>query len=454
MQMNCNKGEIKLKRKLLMLLSIMVLITIISTIMIKSLPHSTTETKPEKDTIKVVTTFYPVYMIGLNIADQIDGIEVNSLTDLNTGCLHDYQLTTADMKLVSSADVLIVNGGGMEAFLEDIISNYPNITIINSSEGITMIENDGNEHTATVHEVHAEDVHVEEGNIEEGNIEEEYAEDVKAEDMHVEDANSDKVYGEEGYAEDVHDEKDNISDRYTDVGKTKDENTETELDVDVHVDENQGGKNYADEKHSEEVHAEDEHEHTHSHGEFNSHIWLNPKLYSKQIENIKNGMINFINHKEFENEDKRSQLIKELDQNAQNYIKTVNQLDSEYQNVIDNLTVQSEWNISQKQAVIFHDAFAYLAQRVGIPVAFTVPLDSDTSLSAGDIAAIIDSVKMDHIEYLFTEEQYSDSIARQIEAETGAKVYIIDSVVTGDGSKDSYIKAMQNNLEVVKQAMK
>jgi zinc transport system substrate-binding protein len=87
-------------------------------------------------------------------------------------------------------------------------------------------------------------------------------------------------------------------------------------------------------------------------------------------------------------------------------------------------------------------------------VAFTVPLDSDTALSAGDIAEIIKAVREDNIKYLFTEQQYNDSIAKQIEAETEAKVYIIDSAVTGDGSKDSYLKAMKNNLTVLKEALK
>ena len=82
-------------------------------------------------------------------------------------------------------------------------------------------------------------------------------------------------------------------------------------------------------------------------------------------------------------------------------------------------------------------------------VAFSVPLDSDTALSAGDIAEIINKVKQDNIKYLFTEEQYSDSIAKRIEAETGAKVYIIDSAVTGDGTKDSYLNSMQSNIDML-----
>jgi zinc transport system substrate-binding protein len=62
----------------------------------------------------------------------------------------------------------------------------------------------------------------------------------------------------------------------------------------------------------------------------------------------------------------------------------------------------------------------------------------------------VDSVKKKKIKYLFTEEQFSDTIAKQIAEETDAKVYIIDSAVTGNGDKDSYIKSMQKNIEVLK----
>ena len=129
------------------------------------------------------------------------------------------------------------------------------------------------------------------------------------------------------------------------------------------------------------------------------------------------------------------------------------ELDDEIKDSVEAIALTSDQATEKRQVVIFHDAFAYLANRVGMEVAFTVPLDSDTALSAGDIAKIIDAVKNENIKYLYTEQQYSDSIAKQIATETGAEVRIIDSVVTGDGSKASYLDAMQKNLLVLKEAL-
>ena len=36
--------------------------------------------------------------MALNITDGVDGVLVESMAQQQTGCLHDFQMTTADMK--------------------------------------------------------------------------------------------------------------------------------------------------------------------------------------------------------------------------------------------------------------------------------------------------------------------------------------------------------------------
>ena len=115
-----------MKNKLIYLLLIMVTVAAMGGLMTAMLhKNSDTEAMKGKDKINIVTTIYPVYLIGLNLADQTDQLEITSLINRNTGCLHDYQLTAEDMKVIASADILVINGGGMESFLEDIKANYP-----------------------------------------------------------------------------------------------------------------------------------------------------------------------------------------------------------------------------------------------------------------------------------------------------------------------------------------
>lgn len=93
------------------------------------------------DNILLVTSFYPIYIFTLNIVDGIDEINVSCMAEQNTGCLHDYQILSRDAKLIADADVFIINGAGMETFLEDVYMSNENLRVIDSSKGVRLIEN-------------------------------------------------------------------------------------------------------------------------------------------------------------------------------------------------------------------------------------------------------------------------------------------------------------------------
>ena len=91
--------------------------------------------KPNTSGQSVLTSFYPVYLITQRITNGTE-INVQNMARPQTGCLHDYQLTTLDMRLLSSANVLIINGAGMEhSFIEKAVDET-NINVIDSSEGL------------------------------------------------------------------------------------------------------------------------------------------------------------------------------------------------------------------------------------------------------------------------------------------------------------------------------
>ena len=91
-------------------------------------------TNKNSDKLKIVTSFYPMYIDAINIAGNVEGVEVVNLTQPQTGCLHDYQLTTEDMKTLETADIFIVNGLGMENFLDKVTSARSDLKIIDASK--------------------------------------------------------------------------------------------------------------------------------------------------------------------------------------------------------------------------------------------------------------------------------------------------------------------------------
>ena len=73
----------------------------------------------------VVTSFYPIWLLALDLTRGLDDVSVRNLAAPDTGCLHDYQLQTGDMKVLAEADVFLINGAGMESYLDRVFSAFP-----------------------------------------------------------------------------------------------------------------------------------------------------------------------------------------------------------------------------------------------------------------------------------------------------------------------------------------
>ena len=100
----------------------------------------------ETDKLTVVTSFYPVYLLAQEIVQGAEGIRLENMAQPQTGCLHDYELSISDMKLLETADIFIINGGGMESFLEQALERYPELTVVDTSEGIALLEEEAHHH--------------------------------------------------------------------------------------------------------------------------------------------------------------------------------------------------------------------------------------------------------------------------------------------------------------------
>ena len=87
----------------------------------------------------IVTSFYPIWLLSLNLTHGIENLSVRNLAAPDTGCLHDYQLQTGDMKNLSDADLFLVNGAGMESYLDLVFSAFPELPVAEASTGIDLL---------------------------------------------------------------------------------------------------------------------------------------------------------------------------------------------------------------------------------------------------------------------------------------------------------------------------
>lgn len=99
----------------------------------------------EEADLTIVATTYPVYLFASSVTKDVEGVQVERLNTGETSCLHDYTLSVNDMKLLERADVIAMNGAGLEEFLEDALASSDAV-VIDCSEGVELLENLSHHH--------------------------------------------------------------------------------------------------------------------------------------------------------------------------------------------------------------------------------------------------------------------------------------------------------------------
>lgn len=264
----------------------------------------------EKGNLKIVTSFYPIYIITANLTQNVPNIELENLTQNNIGCLHDYTLLTTDMKKIEKANIFIQNGLGLENFINKIQMAYPNLNIINSSNEITNII------------------------------------------------------------------------------KQEEEN--------------------------------------------NPHIWTSIDNYIKQTENI---------YKQLCKEDSKNEAI--YTNNYETYIQKLNNLKTNYENQLQNL--------KEVKAICLNEALVYLTKDLQIQTINIITNHEESTLSAETVKSTIQRMKNENIKVILVGSEDNLNNAQILEKETGAKIYKLETGLTGENDLDSYIKSMTKNLEILKQ---
>src|SRR6266481_2708120 len=70
--------------------------------------------------LKVLTSFAPIYCLVANVAGDL--AQVDNLLPANAEP-HDYQFSRKDLQKLSHADLIVLNGLGLEKWLEKAIQN-------------------------------------------------------------------------------------------------------------------------------------------------------------------------------------------------------------------------------------------------------------------------------------------------------------------------------------------
>ena len=98
---------------------------------------------------QIVASTLPVYEFTSALCQGTD-ITVSRLITEEVSCLHDYTLQVTQMQAVEAADAVILNGGGLESFLDDVLKTADRV--IDASEGMEL--SCGHHHEGHEHDPH------------------------------------------------------------------------------------------------------------------------------------------------------------------------------------------------------------------------------------------------------------------------------------------------------------
>lgn len=309
---------------------------------------SAKNTDEADDILTVVTSFYPMYIAALNIVDGVEGVRLENLSEPQTGCLHDFQLTPEDMKLLSTADVFVINGGGIESFMSDVAKAYPKLDVVEACEDVALLSEDD--------------------------------------------------------ADSYHDH---------------DQDADAESD--------------SDHDHDHEADTESDSAHDHDYGDENAHAWMSVPRYRTMVQTIASRLA-----------EKDAKHADEYYANAKAYDAKLAVLEEKI-NSLKSLT-------NGQNIIIFHEAYAYVADDFSMNACYLLDLDEERSVSAGEIKQVIGAIKDDGVSVILAEELYGRSMGDTVSRETDVHVIYIDPLNRGEYDKDSYLYGMEHNIELIKEA--
>ena len=105
----------------------------------------------ENNDPQIVASTLPVYEFTSTLCKGT-GISVSRLITEEVSCLHDYTLQVTQMQAVEAADAVILNGGGLEDFLGDVLKAADQV--IDASEDVELIcahHHEGHDHEGDPH---------------------------------------------------------------------------------------------------------------------------------------------------------------------------------------------------------------------------------------------------------------------------------------------------------------
>ncbi len=193
--------------------------------------------------------------------------------------------------------------------------------------------------------------------------------------------------------------------------------------------------------HAKEQAGEEQTGSGHEHEAGDPHMWLDPHLVIRYVENIRDGLIAF---------DPEGEAF--YRSNAEAYIADLQALDRWIAEQVSQIAPE------KRLLVTNHEALGYFAERYGFTVVGTVieSFSSGASPSAGQMADLIGQIKASGAPAIFLDASDNEALARQIAEESGVRVVTdlhLESLTDG-APAGTYLDMMRHNVSQIVESLK
>lgn len=407
-----------------------IITAVLMIVQVSLLPFSTVQAQ---DKIKVVTSFYPMYEFAREVGG--DRIDLTLMVDQGNGP-HGYEPSAQDVVEVNDAEVFIYSSDAMEFWTKSLLANINNGDLV-------VVEASGDEPAGHDHESHDDHSDHEEGMEHEGH---EHGDDSSEATGPVTEASQVNIIGLADHyhshdvlqlkAEQQSDQelsnwqwqvRQAGSDWEVIEGATTDnleyELSETSLEFLVQGLDSDGQAVVK----SDIIEA-----HIDNHDDLDPHSWLDPVLAQEQVDRICDAFIQV----DLEGE-------AEYTANAKAFKEALQQLDADYQNAFE--------GAENRQFIVQHEAFGYLAQRYQLEQISVGGLSTEVEPSPQRIGEILTIIKDTGASVIYYQSGANSAIAQTIAQETGAEIVELhDLEMAPSGQELTYLEAMYQNLEALK----
>ncbi|HAR65714.1 MAG TPA: hypothetical protein DCR55_05810 [Lentisphaeria bacterium] len=90
--------------------------------------------------LRLLCSTFPIFQLTRNVVGERDSVSVKLLLPAELGCPHDYVMTPRDIRRLTKANALVLNGLGMEAFLTSTVQRVnPELIMIDSGAQVASL---------------------------------------------------------------------------------------------------------------------------------------------------------------------------------------------------------------------------------------------------------------------------------------------------------------------------